>query len=75
MIKIDFLKNHPHAIPALANIWHEVLGKIWVPDVPVENVIARFSGHRVIPVIRFAPYGLLCLNLRRSVSYGLPGLN
>lgn len=45
MIKIDFLKNHPHAIPALANIWYEVLGKIWVPDVLVENVIARFSDH------------------------------
>ncbi len=45
MIKIDFLKNHPHAIPVLANIWYEVLGKIWVPDVPVENVIARFSDH------------------------------
>jgi hypothetical protein len=45
MIKIDFLKNHPSAIPALALIWHEVLGKIWVPDVPVERVIARFKDH------------------------------
>lgn len=45
MIKIGFLKNHPHTIPALANIWHEVLGKIWIPDVPVERVIARFSDH------------------------------
>lgn len=45
MIKIDLLKNHLSAIPALANIWHEVLGKIWVPDVPVERVIARFADH------------------------------
>ena len=44
MIKIDLLKNHP-AIPALANIWHEVLGKIWVPDVPAHRVIARFADH------------------------------
>lgn len=45
MIRIELLKNHPSAIPALANIWHEVLGKIWVPDVPVERVIARFADH------------------------------
>jgi predicted N-acetyltransferase YhbS len=45
MIKIDLLKNHPNAIPALANIWHEVLGKIWVPDISVERVITRFADH------------------------------
>mgnify|MGYP006322553705 CR=1 FL=1 len=43
MIKIDLLKNHPHAIPELAHIWHEVLGKIWSPDVPVERLISRFA--------------------------------
>jgi N-acetylglutamate synthase-like GNAT family acetyltransferase len=45
MIKIDLLKNHPRAIPALAHIWHEVLGKIWLPDVPIESVIKRFADH------------------------------
>ncbi|MDX2050631.1 MAG: GNAT family N-acetyltransferase [Rickettsiaceae bacterium] len=45
MIKIYLLKNHPSSIPALAHIWHEVLGKIWVPDVSVERVIARFADH------------------------------
>ena len=45
MIKIDLLKNHPNTIPAVAHIWHEVLGKIWVPDVPVERVITRFAKH------------------------------
>ena len=45
MIKIDFLKNHPYCIPRLAEIWHEGLGKIWLPDVPVEGVIQRFSDH------------------------------
>lgn len=45
MIKIELLKNHPNTIPALAHIWHEVLGKIWVPDVPVERVITRFAEH------------------------------
>lgn len=45
MIKIDLLKNHPDAIPELAHIWHDVLGKIWIPDVPVERVITRFADH------------------------------
>jgi hypothetical protein len=45
MIKINLLKNHQSTIPQLAHIWHEVLGKIWVPDVPVERVIARFEDH------------------------------
>jgi hypothetical protein len=45
MIKIDLLKHHPDAIPALADIRHEVLGKIWVPDVPVERVITRLTEH------------------------------
>ena len=43
--KIDLLKNHPHAVTQLAQVWHEVLGKIWVPDVSVERVITRFSDH------------------------------
>jgi predicted N-acetyltransferase YhbS len=45
MIKIDLLKNHSRAISALAHIWHDVLGRIWVPDVPVERVITRFADH------------------------------
>ena len=45
MIKIDLLKNHPDAIPHLAQIWHEVLGKIWVPDVPIERVEQNFLKH------------------------------
>ena len=38
MITIDLLKNHPHAIPALAKIWHEVLGKIWMPEIGIEEI-------------------------------------
>lgn len=40
MIKIDLLKNHPYAIPTLSNIWHEVLGKIWMPDISIEEIEA-----------------------------------
>ncbi len=38
MIKIDLLKNHPQAVPALAKIWHEVLGKIWMPELGIEEI-------------------------------------
>ena len=38
MIKINLLKNHPYAIPALANIWHEVLGKIWMTEIGIEEI-------------------------------------
>lgn len=38
MIKIDLLKNHPQSIPTLARIWHEGLGKIWMPDFGIEEI-------------------------------------
>ena len=45
MVKIELLKNHAESIPMLASIWHEVLGKIWVPDVPIERVIDNLGNH------------------------------
>lgn len=45
MIIIDLLKNHPEAIQDLARIWMEVLGKIWMPDFPLSQVIQRFQDH------------------------------
>ncbi len=44
-IRIAYLKNRPDAIPALANIWHSVLGRIWVPDIPIERIEQRFCEH------------------------------
>lgn len=38
MIKIDLLKNHPRTIPTLSNIWHEVLGKIWFPELKIQEI-------------------------------------
>lgn len=37
-MKIDLLKNHADAIPALAYIWHEVLGKIWFPELTIQEI-------------------------------------
>ncbi|WPY00717.1 GNAT family N-acetyltransferase [Candidatus Trichorickettsia mobilis] len=38
MIKIDLLKNYPDAIPTLAHVWHEVLGKIWFPELTIGEI-------------------------------------
>src|SRR5476651_2600377 len=59
MIKIDFLKNHPQAIPALANIWHEVLGKIWMPEIGIEEIESLYYEelNQDIPLTFIALYG------------------
>ena len=48
MIKIDLLKNHPKVIPELSSIWHEVLGKIWMPELGIEEIESFFSDFDLI---------------------------
>ncbi|MBN9228432.1 MULTISPECIES: GNAT family N-acetyltransferase [Legionella] len=59
MIKIDFLKKYPHLIPELANIWHEVLGKIWMPEIGIDEIESLYHEelHRDIPFTYIALYG------------------
>jgi GNAT superfamily N-acetyltransferase len=38
MIKIDLLQHHTYTIPSLARLWHEVLGKIWFPELEVQAI-------------------------------------
>lgn len=38
MIRTDLLKNHPNVIPELSKIWHENLGKIWMPEIGIEEI-------------------------------------
>ena len=59
MIKIDLLKNHPHAIPAFANIWHEVLGKIWMPEIGIEEIESLYYEelNQGMPLTYIALYG------------------
>lgn len=45
MITIDYLANHPNAIEQLSHIWCEVLGKVWIPNMPIEAVIDKFHKH------------------------------
>ena len=58
MIKIDLLKNHPHAISALADIWHEVLGKIWMPEIGIEEIESLYYDelNRDMPLTYIALY-------------------
>lgn len=44
-IKIELLNNNPAALPTLVGIWHEVLGSIWAPDLPIIQVEQRFMTH------------------------------
>lgn len=44
-IRIVYLKNHPSALPQLARIWHECIGKIWSPDTSLAEIELRFQGH------------------------------
>lgn len=45
MIKIELLKQHSTAIPALAKMWHELLGKIWLPEVSIQRIETKFHDH------------------------------
>ena len=45
MLEIALLKHHSDKIPVLAAMWYELLGRIWVPDVTIEQVEARFHEH------------------------------
>lgn len=45
MITISYLKHHSESISKLARIWHEELGQIWVPDVPIARVEENLQNH------------------------------
>ena len=59
MISLDLLKNYPVAIPALATIWHEVLGKIWMPEIGIEEIESLYYEelNRGMPLTYIALYG------------------
>lgn len=58
MIKIELLKNHSQSIPRLANIWREVLGKIWMPEIEIEEVESLYHEElkHEIPLTYIALY-------------------
>ena len=45
MITIELLEQHQTDVPMLAKLWHELLGKIWAPDVSIDCVEQKFYEH------------------------------
>ncbi len=45
MITIDLLKNHQHTLPDLAQMWYDGLGRIWLPEIPLNQAVERFRDH------------------------------
>lgn len=74
MIKIALLKNYPYTIPTLANIWHEVLGKIWMPEIGIEELeslyYSELNGEMPLTYIALwdeSPVGSCTLELNESI--------
>ena len=42
-LKLDLLRNHPWAIPRLAEIWYDGIAKVWIPDT---SLLEIESGYR-----------------------------
>lgn len=63
MIKIDLLKNHPEVIPKLSKIWHEVLGKIWMPEIGIEEIESLYNEELSgdMPLTYIALYDEFCV--------------
>jgi GNAT superfamily N-acetyltransferase len=63
MIKIDLLKNHPEVIPGLSNIWYEVLGKTWMPEIAIEEIESLYYEelNGDMPLTYIALYGEICV--------------
>lgn len=59
MVTIDLLKNHPQVIPEIANIWHEYLGKIWMPEIGIEEIKSLYYAElqHDMPLTYIALYG------------------
>lgn len=79
MITIDYLKNHPQHIPTLAKLWMDTIGKMWAPDVTIEDAIHRFQSHLNIDALPLTfvaldkniPVGMCSLRLTDGIRSDL----
>ena len=44
MITIDLFSRHQQHLPTIAEIWHEVLGKVWMPHVTIDYIEQLISS-------------------------------
>ncbi|CEK11199.1 GNAT family N-acetyltransferase [Legionella hackeliae] len=74
-LKIDYLKQHPHTIEALAKIWQDEIGKIWCPDVSLTQIYSKLQNHlhiNQLPIGKVAfvdniPVGMSCLRVNDGI--------
>jgi GNAT superfamily N-acetyltransferase len=45
MIHITYLKHQSSAITRLSQLWKQLIGDVWAPDVSESDVIERFKTH------------------------------
>ena len=65
VIHIDFLKNYPQHIVLMAQLWHQLIAKVWVPEVSLQQAIDKFTRHCNDNVL---PMTLLALDAERPVG-------
>jgi GNAT superfamily N-acetyltransferase len=75
MITIDLLKNRREAIDIISNIWHEGLGKVWMPEIDIDEIQSLYYDelHRDMPLTYIAldgatPVGSCTLQLEDGVN-------
>jgi GNAT superfamily N-acetyltransferase len=44
MTNIYLLKEHPEYIPPMVSLWHEVLGKIWMPEISIQQIESCYQS-------------------------------
>ncbi|MGQ3889444.1 GNAT family N-acetyltransferase [Legionella sp. CNM-1927-20] len=75
MIIIKLLKEQQTAIPALAQLWYVTLGKLWMPNTPIDVVKQRFEAHlndNTLPLTLIAwhhdkPVGMCSLRINDGI--------
>lgn len=57
-VRVGLLKNHPQCIPDLAQIWREMLGRIWMPEISIEEIESLYRAElaQEIPLTLIALY-------------------
>ena len=60
MLTIQLLKHYPHAIPELAEIWYDALGKTCAPDIPISEIASwmhEWHHTNTLPLAHIALHG------------------
>jgi len=64
-------RDRLEVIPELSKIWHEVLGKIWMPEIGIEEIESSNYEelNRDMPLTYIALYGEICVFLHIAIDH------